>query len=180
MSLFADHDDVAERARACGMTATQYMQDAHKTRRGRLVSSRQDREATERNRELRMAALANAALERRRQWRESWRRMVMMAIDEQIQAARTTLSAKAILLEVSRWSGISVLDLTSDRRAKPIVNARHCYFWRARNETARSLPYIGKLAGGRDHTTVLHGIRRFQSALDAGEQWAVDLVEGRR
>jgi len=55
--------------------------------------------------------------------------------------------------------GITFMDLISPRRNKEIVAARHEVFYRCRVETALSLPQIGRRMGGKDHTTVLHGIR---------------------
>jgi hypothetical protein len=55
---------------------------------------------------------------------------------------------------------VTLLDLRSARRDQAVVKARHEAFWRCRNETTLSLPEIGRRFGGRDHTTVLHGIRK--------------------
>lgn len=55
--------------------------------------------------------------------------------------------------------GLSLPELISARRDKAGVNARHEYMWRAKKETSKSLGQIGKACGGRDHTTVLHGLR---------------------
>ena len=55
--------------------------------------------------------------------------------------------------------GLSLPELSSARRDKAGVNARHEYMWRAKKETSKSLGQIGKACGGRDHTTVLHGLR---------------------
>jgi hypothetical protein len=54
-------------------------------------------------------------------------------------------------------------DLFSPRRSKGPVLARHECFYRARMETTKSLPEIGLYYGGRDHTTVLSGVRKYKS-----------------
>lgn len=74
-----------------------------------------------------------------------------------------------LLSHVSLKHGITVLDLKSARRTKPICIARHEMFWLARNFTTCSLPQIGRAVGLRDHSTVLHGVRRHQARIDAGE-----------
>lgn len=62
------------------------------------------------------------------------------------------IEAKAIKL-----FGISKRELRSNRRNREIVFARQfIMYWTARL-TEMSLPQIGRLMGGRDHTTVLHG-----------------------
>jgi chromosomal replication initiator protein len=46
----------------------------------------------------------------------------------------------------------------------------------AKKLTAHSFPRIGKLMGGKDHTTVLHGTRRIQAMLDAGNESLSDFI----
>jgi hypothetical protein len=52
------------------------------------------------------------------------------------------------------------VEFESCRRTKRYVEARHIFFYLARCFTSTSLPRIGRFAGGRDHTTVLHGQQR--------------------
>lgn len=87
-------------------------------------------------------------------------------------------SIRQILAEVALQTGFTVDEIKSARRAKALCMARHFVFWRAKTETLLSLPEIGRRVGHRDHTTVLHGIRRFDAALAAGEPWAVSLKNG--
>jgi chromosomal replication initiator protein len=67
-----------------------------------------------------------------------------------------------IIGEVALKHNVTVLELKSPRREKRITLARHEACYRLKNETSLSLPQIGKLLGGRDHTTVLHGARRIE------------------
>ena len=64
-----------------------------------------------------------------------------------------------ILLEVADRHGVTVDELTGPRRLRHIVRARH----EAMAETWRRTPLskceIGRRMGGRDHATVIHGIR---------------------
>jgi hypothetical protein len=66
---------------------------------------------------------------------------------------------KQIARQVAAKHKVSVKDLVSPRRDRPSVLARHEAFWRCKKETTMSLPLIGRRFGGRDHTTVLHGIK---------------------
>jgi hypothetical protein len=76
---------------------------------------------------------------------------------------------KAITLEVARKHRMPVKDILSSRRSRPIVAARHEVFWRCWKETALSLPQIGRLLGGKDHTTVLHGLRKHEERMKEAE-----------
>lgn len=58
--------------------------------------------------------------------------------------------------------GLQKNDLITARRDWLSCLARFECFYRCRNETGKSYPYIGKHFGGRDHTTVLSGIRRYE------------------
>jgi chromosomal replication initiator protein len=71
--------------------------------------------------------------------------------------------------------GMKQADLISERRNRAIARPRQAAMWLAKHLTTRSLPDIGRRFGGRDHTTVLHAVRRIE-ALKAGDaQLARDL-----
>jgi chromosomal replication initiator protein len=71
--------------------------------------------------------------------------------------------------------GMKQVDLISERRNRSIARPRQAAMWLAKQLTTRSLPDIGRRFGGRDHTTVLHAVRRIE-ALKAGDpQLARDL-----
>jgi hypothetical protein len=66
---------------------------------------------------------------------------------------------KQIAEEVCLKHRITWTELHSKQRQPRIVACRHEVFYRLKKEVAMSLPDIGRLIGGRDHTTVLHGVR---------------------
>lgn len=72
---------------------------------------------------------------------------------------------KRILLETCAKHNVSMIDLCSHRRFVKIVACRNEAMYRLRTETAMSLPAIGRRLGGKDHTTVLHGIRRHEAIM---------------
>lgn len=74
---------------------------------------------------------------------------------------------KAIISEVCEKYGIDWIELASHRRSVPAVIARHEAMYRMRHETVMSLPAIGRRLGGRDHTSVIHGIRRHEERMAA-------------
>jgi chromosomal replication initiator protein len=53
-------------------------------------------------------------------------------------------------------------DLLSERRNRAIARPRQAAMWLAKQLTTRSLPDIGRRFGGRDHTTVIHAVRRIE------------------
>ncbi len=68
-----------------------------------------------------------------------------------------------ILRIVSKHYGVQRGDLLSSRRNQSIVRPRQIGMYLAKTLTARSLPEIGRRFGGRDHTTVLHAIRKIEN-----------------
>lgn len=67
---------------------------------------------------------------------------------------------RKIIAECAREAGLKVEDLTGPRRTFAIAVPRQKAMWRLQSELGWSLPRIGRHLGGRDHTTVLHGVRR--------------------
>ncbi len=71
--------------------------------------------------------------------------------------------------------GLKQADLMSACRTRAVARPRQAAMWLAKQLTTRSLPDIGRRFGGRDHTTVLHAVRRID-ALRAGDaRLAADL-----
>jgi chromosomal replication initiation ATPase DnaA len=66
--------------------------------------------------------------------------------------------------------------LVSARRTQPLVRRRQIAMYVAREMTGRSLPFIGKKIGGRDHTTVLHGVRVVKGLILAGDAETIAAV----
>jgi chromosomal replication initiator protein len=74
---------------------------------------------------------------------------------------------REIALETCAQYGLSLADLTGQSRKREHAHPRHVFMWRARqvfHHTGghrHSLPKIGRFLGGRDHTSVLHGVKRY-------------------
>ena len=71
--------------------------------------------------------------------------------------------------------GLKQADLISERRNRAIARPRQAAMWLAKQMTTRSLPDIGRRFGGRDHTTVLHAVRRIEELKAADPQLTRDL-----
>lgn len=68
---------------------------------------------------------------------------------------------RRIALDVCEKRGVRLIDVCSARRSTPLVLARHEIMYRLHMETNMSYPAIGRRLGGRDHTTVMYGVRRY-------------------
>lgn len=75
--------------------------------------------------------------------------------------------------------GVRMLDMKSHRRTANVVRPRQIAMVLCKMMTLCSLPEIGRRFGGRDHTTVLHAIRKYD-ALMAKDEAIAELIEGLR
>ncbi len=66
-------------------------------------------------------------------------------------------------------------DLLSERRTRAVARPRQIAMWLCKQHTTRSYPDIGRRFGGRDHTTVLHGVRKVEELIAADDQIARDV-----
>lgn len=82
-----------------------------------------------------------------------------------------------ILRIISRHYGVSKGDLLSQRRHRSVVWPRQIGMYLAKQLTARSLPEIGRRFGGRDHTTVLHAIRKIEGEISKNPRLEDELEE---
>jgi chromosomal replication initiator protein len=74
-----------------------------------------------------------------------------------------------ILRVVGRHYNVPKSDLLSPRRARSIVVPRQIGMYLAKKLTPRSLPEIGRRFGGRDHSTVLHAVRKIEREIQGNE-----------
>jgi chromosomal replication initiator protein len=70
-----------------------------------------------------------------------------------------------ILSAVAESTGVSITEMTGDKRSRTVVEGRHLAMYLARELTDASLPKIGDHIGGRDHTTVLHAVEKITKLL---------------
>jgi len=82
--------------------------------------------------------------------------------------------------KVAEHYGIRLSDMTSARRARAVARPRQVAMYLAKQLTPRSLPEIGKKFGGRDHTTVMHAVRRIEELKSADPVMADDVELLRR
>ena len=76
---------------------------------------------------------------------------------------------------VARHYNVSKADLLSSRRTRTIVRPRQIAMYLAKVLTPRSLPEIGRRFGGRDHTTVLHAVRKIEGLIEGDRTLAEEI-----
>ncbi len=76
---------------------------------------------------------------------------------------------------VAEHFGLKQADLLSERRTRAVARPRQAAMYLAKQLTTRSLPDIGRRFGGRDHTTVLHAVRRIEELRAIDPTLAADI-----
>jgi len=72
------------------------------------------------------------------------------------------ITIECIQKEVCKYYGIQLNELLSKKRNKQLVYPRHIAMYLCRKLTDASFPLIGDQFGGRDHTTVMHGVEKIE------------------
>lgn len=81
---------------------------------------------------------------------------------------------------VAEHYNIRLGEMTSDRRARAVARPRQVAMYLAKQLTTRSLPEIGRKFGGRDHTTVMHAVRKIEELKGTDPALAEDVELLRR
>ncbi len=89
------------------------------------------------------------------------------ALEDLIPQTQHDIPPPLILDETAKYFSLSSADLMSKSRSRPLTQARHIAMYLTRECTGLSLLKIGEIFGGRDHTTVLHGIRKVEDEMRA-------------
>lgn len=84
-------------------------------------------------------------------------------------------SIATIARETTKFYGATLMDMYSARRTANIVRPRQIAMYLAKTMTLKSLPEIGRQFGGRDHTTILHAVRKIERLVCVDERLADEI-----
>ena len=97
-----------------------------------------------------------------------------------LRASERKITVEEIQRKVSEHYNIRLSDMIGPKRLRAYARPRQVAMYLAKHMTSRSLPEIGRRFGGRDHTTVMHGVKRIEELKQADGQIAEDLELLRR
>jgi hypothetical protein len=87
------------------------------------------------------------------------------------------LTVKDIVFAASHVTGLAAAAIAGPRRSNPLCLVRHAVMYLAYEMIqSASLPQIGRALGNKDHTTILHGVRRVRQRLEDGDEAMALLV----
>lgn len=102
--------------------------------------------------------------------------MTQEVLADILRASDRRITIDEIQKRVAEHYNIRLADMHSARRARVVARPRQVAMYLAKQLTPRSLPEIGRKFGGRDHTTVIHAVRKVEE-LTAQDQSLRDDVE---
>ncbi len=139
---------------------------SRRVRIGRLIAA----QAQEQRARLRLAAAAGA-------------RLSSVSVDEASTllgmamrgGPERRITVDEIQKTVADHFNMKQADLLSERRTRSVARPRQIAMYLCKQHTTRSYPDIGRRFGGRDHTTVLHGVRKIEELMPQDDQIARDV-----
>lgn len=106
--------------------------------------------------------------------------LVQDCLADVLKASDRKITIEEIQRKVSDHYNIRLSDLIGPKRLRIYARPRQVAMYLAKQHTNRSLPEIGRRFGKRDHTTVMHGIRRVEELITTDSQIAEDVELLRR
>ena len=104
--------------------------------------------------------------------------MAQDVLRDLLRSHERRVTIEEIQRRVAEYFSVRLSDLLSARRARAIARPRQVAMYLSKQLTTRSLPEIGRKFGGRDHTTVIHAVRKIDELCkeDASMEEDVDLL----
>ncbi|AHC99296.1 chromosomal replication initiator protein DnaA [Leisingera methylohalidivorans] len=97
-----------------------------------------------------------------------------------LRASERKITVEEIQRKVSEYYNIRMSDIIGPKRLRSYARPRQVAMYLCKQLTSRSLPEIGRRFGGRDHTTVMHGVKRIEELKTTDGQIAEDVEMLRR
>ncbi|MBY0510013.1 MAG: chromosomal replication initiator protein DnaA, partial [Rhodospirillaceae bacterium] len=96
-------------------------------------------------------------------------------LQDLLRAHDRRLTMEEIQKRVAEHFKIRISDMSSARRSRAVARPRQVAMYLSKQLTSRSLPEIGRAFGGRDHTTVMHAVRKVEELVKLDTAFAEDV-----
>jgi chromosomal replication initiator protein len=96
-------------------------------------------------------------------------------LQDLLRANERRVTIDEIQRRVAEHFNIKMAEMTSSRRARIVARPRQVAMYLAKQLTSRSLPEIGRKFGGRDHTTVMHAVKKIEELTRGDRAFAEDV-----
>ena len=100
-------------------------------------------------------------------------------LSDLLRSSDRRITIDEIQRKVAEHYNLKLTDMASPRRAREVARPRQVAMYLSKQLTPRSLPEIGRKFGGRDHTTVMHAVKKIEELVGADASFAqeVDLLK---
>jgi len=102
------------------------------------------------------------------------------ALRDLLRSRERRISIEEIQKHVAEFYKVRLADMHSARRSRTVARPRQVAMYFSKQLTPRSLPEIGRKFGGRDHTTVMHAVRRVEGLMGTQPGFADEIEYLRR
>jgi chromosomal replication initiator protein len=101
-------------------------------------------------------------------------------LNGEAESLKSRVSAKQVVTQVADYYQIKTSDIYGDRRIKNLAFARQIAMYLLRKEVQLPLKEVGRVLGGRDHSTILHGQEKISKLLPESERLRIDITSIRK
>ncbi|WP_376875976.1 chromosomal replication initiator protein DnaA [Albirhodobacter sp. R86504] len=101
--------------------------------------------------------------------------LVQECLVDILRTSDRKITIEEIQRKVAEHYNVRLSDMIGPKRVRTIARPRQVAMYIAKRKTTRSLPEIGRRFGGRDHTTIMHGIRKIEELLESDPQMVEDV-----
>ncbi|RAU24031.1 chromosomal replication initiator protein DnaA [Paramagnetospirillum kuznetsovii] len=101
-------------------------------------------------------------------------------LQDLLRSSDRRITIEEIQKKVAEHFTIKLSEMSSARRSRQVARPRQIAMYLAKQLTSRSLPEIGRKFGGRDHTTVMHAVKKVEELKDSDQNFAEDVELLRR
>lgn len=101
--------------------------------------------------------------------------LVQDCLADILRTSDRRVTVEEIQRKVAEHYNIRLSDMIGPKRMRTIVRPRQIAMYLAKELTSRSLPDIGRRFGGRDHTTIMHGVRKVEELRDHDSKMSEDI-----
>jgi chromosomal replication initiator protein len=106
--------------------------------------------------------------------------MAQECLADILRSSERKVTIEEIIRKVADHYNLRMSDMISARRSRSISRPRQLAMFLAKNLTSKSLPEIGRRFGGRDHTTVIHAVKKIEELKNKDLQIAEEVEILRR
>lgn len=92
-----------------------------------------------------------------------------------LRANETVITIAHIQKKVAEHFNVKITDLASARRSRCVARPRQVAMYLCKQLTSRSLAEIGRKFGGKDHTTVIHAVKRIEALVEEDKEFAAEV-----